>query len=110
MRRREKEALTYKLPSDLDAVFRKAKPYGWKGTVTWDQCKKNTMYMAEQMYGRGCVRDVVDRQLVTVISIILRLNDRYFTFVPKTPDPMWCWNQTTKHIESFQHKTKLDLF
>ncbi|KAK5625416.1 hypothetical protein RRF57_001132 [Xylaria bambusicola] len=107
---REKEALTYDIPEDLDIVFRQAKPFEWKGTMTWDQCKKNSMCMAEQVYGKDCVRDVVDRQLITVISIILRLDDKTFTFVPKTPDPMWCWNQPMEQIEGFQHMTKLDLF
>ncbi|KAI0970677.1 hypothetical protein F4678DRAFT_473105 [Xylaria arbuscula] len=109
------EALVYEIPSDLDIVFRQAKPYGWKGTVTWEEFKKNNASMTSNMYGHGSVRDVLDRQLITVISIIVRLNggkegDKFATFVPKTPDPMWCWNQTTQQIQGFHHMTKLDLF
>ncbi|RWA04898.1 hypothetical protein EKO27_g10203 [Xylaria grammica] len=109
------EALNYKLPSDLDAVFRQAKPYEWKGTMTWEQSKQNSVHMANHVFGRGSVRDAVDRRLITVISVIVRLNggkegDRFATFIPKTPDPMWCWNQTTEQIQGFQHMTKLDLF
>ncbi|KAF2966556.1 hypothetical protein GQX73_g7007 [Xylaria multiplex] len=109
------DALSCELPSDLDAVFRQAKPYEWKGTITWEQSKQNGMHMANHMFGRGSVRDVVDRRLITAISIIVQLNggtegDKFATFIPKTPDPMWCWNQTTEQIQGFQHMTKLDLF
>ncbi|KAI3337948.1 hypothetical protein F4824DRAFT_94814 [Ustulina deusta] len=104
------KALNYKIPNDLDAVFRQAKPYGWKGTVTWEQSKKNSVNMADLMYGRGFVRDVIDRQLITVISMVVGLTDRFVMFIPKTPDPMWCWSQTTEQIQGFQHMTKLDLF
>ncbi len=66
--------------------------------------------MADLMYGRGFVRDVIDRQLITVISMVVGLTDRFVMFIPKTPDPMWCWSQTTEQIQGFQHMTKLDLF
>ncbi|KAI0813596.1 hypothetical protein GGR55DRAFT_538708 [Xylaria sp. FL0064] len=115
IRMKLEEALSYKIPADLDVVFRRAKPYGWKGTVTWEESKKNSVYMANPTFGRESVRDVIDRQLITVISIIVRLNggeegDKFATFVPKTPDPMWCWNQSTEQIQGFHHMTKLDLF
>ncbi|KAI0466787.1 hypothetical protein F4859DRAFT_496658 [Xylaria cf. heliscus] len=34
IRMKLEEALDYKLPPDLDAVFRQAKPYAYKGTTT----------------------------------------------------------------------------
>ncbi|KAI1122284.1 hypothetical protein F5Y10DRAFT_77792 [Nemania abortiva] len=115
------EALDYRLPNDLDAVFRQAKPYAWNGTMTWGQSKQyrdevqNSVEMADHVFGRGYVQEVIDRRLLTVISITVRLysdesGDRYAMFVPKTPDPMWCWNQKMRHIQEFQHMTKLDLF
>ena len=89
--------------------------------MTWEQSRQyrddtqNSVEVADQMFGRGYVQEVIDRRLLTVISIAVRLygdeeGDRLVMFVPKTPDTMWCWNQTTKHIEEFQHMTKLDLF
>ncbi|KAI1424324.1 hypothetical protein F5Y12DRAFT_462188 [Xylaria sp. FL1777] len=116
IREKLEKALSYEMPSELDAIFRQAKPYGWKGTVTWEESKKNSFYMANPMYGHERVRDAIDRQLITVISIVVRLeggkegDDKFATFVPKTPDPMWCWNQTTERIQGFQHMTRLDLF
>ncbi|KAJ2978398.1 hypothetical protein NUW58_g7512 [Xylaria curta] len=111
-------ALSYKLPSDLDAVFRQAKPYAWKGTMTWEQSKRyysDAQHdMANHVFGHGYVQQVIDRGFITVISIMSRLygsetDDGLIVFIPKTPDPMWCWNQTTNNIEEFQHMTKLDL-
>lgn len=115
------EALDYRLPNDLDAVFRQAKPYAWSGTMTWGQSKRfrddaqNSVEMADHVFGRGYVQEVLDQRLLTVISITVRLlgdetGDGFAMFVPKMPDPMWCWNQTTKNIHEFQHMTKLDLF
>ncbi|RYC57260.1 hypothetical protein CHU98_g8966 [Xylaria longipes] len=120
IRKQLEETLDYKLPTDLDAVFRRPKPYAWKGTMTWDQSNRyretaqSSVSMANHMFGHGYVQEAIDRRLITVISIIVRLyggdtGDEFVMFLPKAPDPMWCWNQTTEHIEEFQHMTKLDL-
>jgi hypothetical protein len=72
--------------------------------------------IASQMFGHGYGPEVIDRRLITVISMTVRLNgdaggsERFIMFIPKTPDPMWCWSQTTKNIELFQNMTKYDLF
>ncbi|KAI0104333.1 hypothetical protein GGR51DRAFT_230952 [Nemania sp. FL0031] len=114
--------LDCQLPKDLDAVFRQPKPYAWDGTMIWEQSKQyrddmqSSIEMAERMFGSGYVQEVIDRRLLMVISIMVRLysdeesGDGYDMLVPKTPDLMWCWNQTTEHIQEFQHMTKLDLF
>ncbi|KAI1117673.1 hypothetical protein F5Y14DRAFT_320311 [Nemania sp. NC0429] len=115
------EALDYQLPVDLDVVFRQAKPFAWQGMMTWEQVKRcrddveTSVEMANQMLERGYVQEAIDRRLLMVISMAVHLRndetgDGLVMFVPKTPDPMWCWNQTTKHIQTFQHMTKLDLF
>ncbi|KAI1188602.1 hypothetical protein F5B17DRAFT_263437 [Nemania serpens] len=115
------EALEYRLPSDLDVVFRQSKPCAWKGMMTWEQLKQRrddvetSLDMANQLLERGYVQEAIDRRLLMVISIAVRLRndettDGLVMFIPKTPDPMWCWNQSTKHIQAFQHMTKLDLF
>ncbi|KAI1819214.1 hypothetical protein F4861DRAFT_158753 [Xylaria intraflava] len=110
------EALDYRLPNDLDAVFRQAKPIEWKGTMAWDQVRRcqdearATIERSNYMLGRGYVQEVIDRRLVMVISIAVRLCDDESSAIPKAPDPLWCWNQTTKQIEEFQSMTMLDLF
>ncbi|KAI1430732.1 hypothetical protein GGR50DRAFT_698709 [Xylaria sp. CBS 124048] len=109
------KALVYKLPNDLDAIFRQAKPIEWKGTMAWDQVRKcqdearASIEIVNHTFGRGYVQEVIDRRLIMVISIAVRLDDES-NAVPKTPDPMWCWNQRTKKIEEFQSLTTLDLF
>ncbi|KAI1164187.1 hypothetical protein F5B18DRAFT_263024 [Nemania serpens] len=121
VRMKLEEALDYQLPVDLDVVFRQAKPCAWKGMMTWEQVKQRrdeeetSVDMANQMLERGYVQEAIDRRLLMVISIAVRLRkdetaDGLVMFIPKTPDPMWCWNQTTNHIQTFQHMTKLDLF
>ncbi|KAI0449905.1 hypothetical protein F5B21DRAFT_26250 [Xylaria acuta] len=120
IRAKLEEALNYKLPPDLNAVFRQAKPYAWKGTMTWEQSNRyretaqSSVSMANNMFGHGYIKEAIDRRLLTVISIIVRLyggdtGDEFVMFIPKAPDPMWCWNQTTEHIDEFQCMTKLDL-
>ncbi|KAI2634429.1 hypothetical protein GGS21DRAFT_517759 [Xylaria nigripes] len=111
------EALNYRLPKDLDAVFRQEKPVEWKGTVTWDQVKRGqeealaNVEMSSQRSGQVYIQEVINRRLIMVISIVVRLGDKdEANAIPKTPDPMWCWSQTTQNIEEYQHMTTLDLF
>ncbi|KAI0397942.1 hypothetical protein F5Y17DRAFT_454527 [Xylariaceae sp. FL0594] len=117
------EALSYNIPKDLDAVFRNEKPFEWVGALTWEQSKQRREEMecgidqlASQPFGNGNGPEVVDRRLLTVISMTVRLSGDvtensagFLLFIPKTPDPMWCWNQTTENIQLFHHMTKLDL-
>ncbi|KAI1169696.1 hypothetical protein F4777DRAFT_572167 [Nemania sp. FL0916] len=111
-----KKALDYKLPKKLDTLFREAKPYAWNVPVTEEQSKQccENMQMAameDHMFSHEYVHEVISRRLITVISITVRLrwDDETPELVPKTPDVMWCWNQTTGHIEEFQPMTKMDL-
>ncbi|KAI3319837.1 hypothetical protein HD806DRAFT_525155 [Xylariaceae sp. AK1471] len=103
------EALDYQLPPDLDAVFRKEKPFEWTGALTWEQSKQRREDMecsadiASHMFGHGYGPEVIDRRLVTVISMTVRLNgdaggnERFII-------------QTTENIQLFQNMTKYDLF
>ncbi|KAI0864796.1 hypothetical protein F4860DRAFT_463457 [Xylaria cubensis] len=120
IRKKLEEALKYRLPTDLDAIFRQEKPYAWRGTMTWEQSSRyreaaqRDVSMANRMFGHGYIQEAIDRQLITVISIVVRLygsntGDEFVMFIPKVPDPMWCWNQTTENIEEFHGMTKLDL-
>ncbi|KAI0402273.1 hypothetical protein F4802DRAFT_576537 [Xylaria palmicola] len=114
------EALKYRLPGDLDAVFRRAKPCAWTGMLTSEESRRhredaqNSVDMAGHVFGHEYVQEAIDRRLMTVISIVVRLYgsevEGLVMFIPKAPDPMWCWNQTTENIEEFQCMTKLDLF
>ncbi|GAP93450.1 hypothetical protein SAMD00023353_12400070 [Rosellinia necatrix] len=116
--RKLEEALNYDLPNDLDAVFRGPKPYAWKGVMTWEQSKyyqddvQNSIETEDHTLGQHCMQQVVDSRLITVIPTTVRPSgcDGFPMFIPKTPDPMWCWNQTTEHIREYQHMTKPDLF
>jgi len=96
------EALNYDMPADLDTVFRNKKPFEWVGALTWEQSKQRQEDMqcgidlASQRFGNGYGPEVVDRRLLTVISMTVRLNGDvlgntgFILFIPKTPDPMWC--------------------
>ncbi|KAI1367603.1 hypothetical protein F5Y08DRAFT_49445 [Xylaria arbuscula] len=108
----EEDVLTYQLPDDLDRVFRGEKPLLWRGTMTSNQCKRKTENSIQllSLPGQGRIQDVVDRKLVTVISIVLRLNGSTLTLVPKTPDTTWCWSLTAEQILSMHRLTELDLF
>ncbi|KAI1811117.1 hypothetical protein GGS20DRAFT_579342 [Poronia punctata] len=121
IRKELEDALDYNLPEDLDAVFRGRKPFEWVGSLTWEQSRQRQEEMecgidiASQRFGNGYGPEVIDRRLLTVISMTVQLssdaagNDGFILFIPKTPDPMWCWSQTTENIQMFHHMTKLDL-
>lgn len=100
-------------------MFRNEKPFEWTGALTWEQSKQRREDLecsSGMMFAQGYGPEVIERRLITVISMTVRLNGdegangRFIMFIPKTPDPMWCWSQTTENIQLFQNMTRYDLF